>query len=150
MYFSGQVTQNMNFPIDNKSSKTRSQSRNFFSRIQIYNHRASASPGKENQKKFCFLKMCVCFSEVNNLDPAESRLELGEAGLYLFITATPLTSPYTAPHQEGPVRYSSASYQSYRFWSTILEFLITPNTIHILNYWTFKMCWCCSLYHPIL
>ena len=101
----------MNFPIDNKSSNTRSQSRNFFSRIQIYNHshRTADSPGKENQKKFCFLKMCVCFSEVNNLDPAESRLELGEAGLYLFITATPLSSPYTSPNQEAPLRYSVAS-----------------------------------------
>ena len=109
LYYSNQVTQNMNFPIDNKSSNTRSQSRNFFSRIQIYNHRTSDSPGKENQKKFRFLKMCVCFSEVNSLDPAESRLELGEAGLYLFLTATPLSSPYTSPNQEAPLRYSVAS-----------------------------------------
>ena len=94
----------MNFPIDNKSSNTRSQSRNFFSRIQNYNHRPSGSPGQEQQKKFRFLKLCVCFSEVNSLDPVESRLELGEAGLYLFITATPLSSPYTSPNQEGPIR----------------------------------------------
>ena len=138
MYFSGQVTQNMNFPIDNKSSKTRSQSRNFFSRIQIYNHRASASPGKENQKKFCFLKMCVCFSEVNNLDPAESRLELGEAGLYLFITATPLSSPYTAPHQEGPVRYPAASYP-YSILDFVGPSLIISSHQTQLTYWTFKM-----------
>ena len=99
----------MNIPIDNKSSNTRSQSRNFFSRIQIYNHRAPDTPREEKQKKFRFLKICVCFSEVNSVDPAEGWLELGEAGLYLFITATPLSSPYTTAHQEGPVRYSAAS-----------------------------------------
>ena len=96
-YFISQVTDNVNINIKSKS-------KNFFCRIRMYSGLKSGFAVKERKKKFRFFKMCVCFSEENSPDPHGIRGELGECGIYLFITAIPLASPYNSPHEEGPIK----------------------------------------------
>ena len=95
-YFISQLTDNVNINIKSKS-------KNFFCRIRVYCGLKSGFAVKERKKKFGFFKMC-CFSEENGPDPHCIRGELGEFGIYLFITAIPLTSPYSIPHEDGPIK----------------------------------------------
>ena len=107
-YFISQVTENINLPLErSKSTNIRNKSRNFFCRIRMYSGLKSGFAVKERKKRFRYFKMCVCFSEINNMDLTGTRqddAELGETGIYLFITAIPLASPYNSPHEEGPIK----------------------------------------------
>ena len=111
-YFISQVTDNINLPMEKiKSPNIRNKSRNFFCRIRMYSGLKSGFAVKERKKKFRYFKMCVCFSEVNSVDPNDTRTELGEVGIYLFITAIPLATPYKAPHEEGPIKITPTNRQ---------------------------------------
>ena len=95
-FFISQVTDNINLPVEkSKSANIKNKSRSFYCRFRMYSGLKSGFAVKERKKKFRFFKICVCFSEINNLDSEE---------IYLFITAIPLSSPYNTSNEDGPIK----------------------------------------------
>ena len=95
-FFISQVIDNINLPVEkSKSTNIKNKSRNFYCRFRMYSGLKSGFAVKERKKKFRYFKICVCFSEINNVDSEE---------IYLFITAIPLSSPYNSSNEDGPIK----------------------------------------------
>ena len=105
-----QIILNIHKPIDaiTETSTITHKSENFFCRIRQYSGLNSGFSVKERKKTFRFLKICVCFSEVE-IAAAGGQAESDGLGIYLFLTAVPLALPYRSPHQEGPITVSPSN-----------------------------------------
>ena len=126
--FVSQVSENMKLPIENiRLQNTRNKSCNFFSRICMYSALKSGFAVMERQKVYRFLKMCVCFREVNRSDvmAKDVKVEEDEVGIYMFVTAVPLTSPYKSPCQPGPLGEFITKHNTECVWTFLDEDVVS-------------------------
>ena len=107
-----QITLNIHQPIDaiTETSTITHKSGNFFCRMRQYSGLKLGFSVKDRKKNFRFLKICVCFSEVEISSATAGRQPDSDGlGIYLFLTAIPLNLPYKIAHEEGPITVSPSN-----------------------------------------